>query len=79
MSTKYLTLLELLRRPQGVDSREACSALDVSPSTYRGMVRDFRELFAVRSKIDARDRRRVTHAIVDADRLCFTSSTEPTK
>ena len=67
MSAKYLALLDLLLRPQGVDSKEGCQVLAVSPSTYRGMVRDFRGLFAVRSRVSETDRRKVRHAIVVAD------------
>ena len=63
MSTKYLTLMSLMRRPNGVDQREACEMLSVSPSTYRGMVRDFKELFTVRTQLVVTDKRRARHFI----------------
>jgi hypothetical protein len=53
----------MLKRPEGVCSDEACPELGVSKSTYRGMVRDFRELFSVHTKTDPNDRRRARHFI----------------
>jgi len=52
-----------MKRPGGVDQSEACSELGVSPSTYRGMVRDFRELFDVETVVTVTDRRRARHFI----------------
>lgn len=66
MSTRYLRLLDLMKRPGGVDQTEACCELGVSPSTYRGMVRDFRELFDVDTVVTVTDRRRARHFIRSA-------------
>jgi hypothetical protein len=63
MSSRYLRLLDLLKRPGGVDQHEACSVLGVSPSTYRGMVRDFRDLFEVQTVVTVTDKRRARHFI----------------
>jgi hypothetical protein len=63
MGARYLRLLDLMKRPGGVDQSEACPELGVSPSTYRGMVRDFRELFAVETIVTVTDRRRARHFI----------------
>jgi hypothetical protein len=67
MGTRYLRLLDLLQRPEGVDQHEACSMLGVSPSTYRGMVRDFRELFDVQTVVTVTDKRRARHFIRTSD------------
>jgi hypothetical protein len=63
MSTRYLRLLDLMKRPGGVGQSEACFELGVSPSTYRGMVRDFRELFEVETIVTVTDRKRARHFI----------------
>ena len=67
MSAKYLRLLDLLKRPEGISSDEGCAELQVSKSTYRGMVRDFRELFVVHTRPHPADRRRVRHFIRTED------------
>lgn len=58
MSRRYNTLLDLMRRPEGCTSEEACAAIRVSPSTFRGMVRDLREVVRVETTATLQDKRR---------------------
>jgi molybdenum-dependent DNA-binding transcriptional regulator ModE len=49
VSTRYVRLMDLLRRPTGCAVEEACQTLDITPAGARGMIRDLRKLMPVRT------------------------------
>lgn len=49
MSTRYLRLYDLLRRPEGCGVQEASEIIGVTPAGCRGMIRDLRALVPIRT------------------------------
>ena len=47
MSTRYIRLLDLMRRPEGCGVEEASRTLGVTPAGCRGMIRDLKQLLPV--------------------------------
>jgi hypothetical protein len=47
VSTRYIRLMDLMRRPEGCGVEEASRALGVTPGGCRGMIRDLKRLLPV--------------------------------
>ncbi len=47
VSTRYIRLMDLMRRPEGCGVEEASRTLGVTPGGCRGMIRDLKRLLAV--------------------------------
>ncbi len=71
MSTQYIRLMDLLRRPEGCGVEEAARTLGVTPGGCRGMIRDLKRLLPVQTEYErhgGRGRgRRAVHFIRIAD------------
>ncbi|MBS0419805.1 MAG: hypothetical protein JSR66_18990 [Proteobacteria bacterium] len=47
MSSQYIRLMDLLRRPEGCGVPEAAAALGITPAGCRGMIRDLKRLLPI--------------------------------
>jgi molybdenum-dependent DNA-binding transcriptional regulator ModE len=47
VSTRYVRLMDLMRRPEGCGVAEASRTLGVTPAGCRGMIRDLKRLLSV--------------------------------